>query len=70
MGSDRTAAARAARALPAFVHDLGRLGLLEAEPEPAAEAPGLLKGVLRHWSLPEPAALIRHVHAPTVPQPP
>ena len=30
-----------------------------------AEAPGLLKGVLRHWSLPEPAALIRHVHAPT-----
>jgi len=30
-----------------------------------AEAAALLKGVLRHWSLAEPSALIRHVHAPT-----
>lgn len=30
-----------------------------------AQAPELLKAVLRHWSLPEPTALIRHVHAPT-----
>jgi N-acetylglucosamine kinase-like BadF-type ATPase len=30
-----------------------------------AEAPALLKAVLRHWSLAEPTELIRHVHAPT-----
>jgi len=30
-----------------------------------AEGSGILKGVLRHWSLPDPTALIRHVHAPT-----
>jgi N-acetylglucosamine kinase-like BadF-type ATPase len=30
-----------------------------------AEAAALLKAVLRHWSLAEPTALIRHVHAPT-----
>jgi N-acetylglucosamine kinase-like BadF-type ATPase len=29
------------------------------------EAAALLKGILRHWSLSEPTALIRHVHAPT-----
>jgi N-acetylglucosamine kinase-like BadF-type ATPase len=29
-----------------------------------AEAPALLKAVLRHWSLSTPEALIRHVHAP------
>ncbi len=30
-----------------------------------ADAGGLLKAILRHWSLPEPTSLIRHVHAPT-----
>jgi N-acetylglucosamine kinase-like BadF-type ATPase len=29
------------------------------------DAPALLKAILRHWSLPDPTALIRHVHAPT-----
>ena len=29
------------------------------------EGQALLKAILRHWSLPEPTALIRHVHAPT-----
>jgi N-acetylglucosamine kinase-like BadF-type ATPase len=30
-----------------------------------ADAPALLKAILRHWSLPDPTALIRHVHAET-----
>ncbi|HEU0092639.1 MAG TPA: BadF/BadG/BcrA/BcrD ATPase family protein [Vicinamibacteria bacterium] len=30
-----------------------------------ADAPALLKAILRHWSLPNPTALIRHVHAET-----
>jgi N-acetylglucosamine kinase-like BadF-type ATPase len=30
-----------------------------------ANAPALLKAILRHWSLPDPTALIRHVHAET-----
>jgi N-acetylglucosamine kinase-like BadF-type ATPase len=33
-----------------------------------AEAPELLQAVLRHWSLPNPAALIAHVHAPAMTQ--
>lgn len=31
-----------------------------------AEAPALLQGVLRHWSLPDAQALIRHVYSPTM----
>src|SRR5262249_46458908 len=30
-----------------------------------AEAPALIKAILRYWKLPEPTALIRHVPAPT-----
>ena len=33
-----------------------------------SESPALLKAVLRHWSLPNAQALIRHIHAPTMTQ--
>jgi N-acetylglucosamine kinase-like BadF-type ATPase len=33
-----------------------------------AEAHGLLDAALRHWSLPEPSALIAHVHSPSMTQ--
>jgi N-acetylglucosamine kinase-like BadF-type ATPase len=48
-------------------YHIARLALLRATQaaDGRAEAPALLKGVLRHWSLSEPTALIRHVHAPT-----
>src|SRR5262245_395109 len=48
-------------------YHIARLALLRATQaaDGRAEAPALLKAVLRHFSLAEPAALIRHVHAPT-----
>jgi N-acetylglucosamine kinase-like BadF-type ATPase len=48
-------------------YHIARLALMRAAQaaDGRIDAPALLKAVLRHWSLPEPTALIRHVHAPT-----
>jgi N-acetylglucosamine kinase-like BadF-type ATPase len=48
-------------------YHIARLALLRVTQaaDGRAEAPALLKAVLRHWSLADPTALIRHVHAPT-----
>jgi N-acetylglucosamine kinase-like BadF-type ATPase len=48
-------------------YHIARLALMRAAQaaDGRIDAPALLKAVLRHWSLAEPSALIRHVHAPT-----
>jgi N-acetylglucosamine kinase-like BadF-type ATPase len=47
---------------------LSALRLATQTADGRSEAPALLKAVLRHWSLPNAHALIRHVHAPTMTQ--
>lgn len=47
-------------------YHIARLALMRATQaaDGRLAAPALLKAVLRHWSLPEPGALIQHVHGP------